>query len=132
MPPVPHPNRKDNPMPTLEAVREDLTSATATLDEIRAAMRAGEDVDMDAFNLRVAETCKAAVSLPKAEVPQVREQLEGLLQKLNETRAEIEAEQSEIAQQLAQAESAGTRTEHTAALSMPSDEPIASGGSDND
>ena len=118
-------------MPTLDAVREDLTSATATLDDIRAAMREGEEVDMDAFNLRVAETCKAAVSLPKAEVPQVREQLESLLQKLNETRAEIEAEQDEIARQLSSAEAAGTRTEHTAALSMPTDEPVASGGQDD-
>ncbi len=117
-------------MPTLEAVREDLDSATATLDDIRSAMREGEEVDMEAFNLRVAETCKAAVSLPKAEVPQVRQQLESLLQKLNDTRAEIEAEQNEIAQQLSKTENAGTRTRHTAALSMPTDEPVASGDKD--
>lgn len=115
-------------MPTLEAVREDLTDATRTLDDLRSALREGQDVDMDAFNLRVAETCKAAVSLPRTEVPQVRQQLETLLAKLNETRAEIEAEQVQIAQQMATADAAGSRTEHTAGLTMPTEEPVATGG----
>jgi hypothetical protein len=48
-------------MQTLEAVQDELQSATATLEEIRASLRAGEDVNLDEFNLRVAETCKAAV-----------------------------------------------------------------------
>ena len=56
-------------MPSLEAVREDLDTASLTLDQMRTAMREGTDVDMDTFNLKVAETCKAAVSLPKAEAP---------------------------------------------------------------
>jgi hypothetical protein len=121
-------------MLSLEEVRADLETATATLDQIRGAMRQGEDVDMDAFNLKVAETCKAAVSLPKAEAPQVRAQLETLLARLNDTRAEIEAEETAIAEELARVEGAAPRTAHTAGLTMPQDEPIASGngsGSDN-
>lgn len=114
-------------MLSLEEVRADLETATATLDQIRGAMRQGEDVDMDAFNLKVAETCKAAVSLPKAEAPQVRAQLETLLAKLNDTRAEIEAEETAIAEELARVEGGAPRTAHTAGLAMPDAEPIASG-----
>lgn len=106
-------------MPTLEAVREDLDTATTTLDDIRAAMRDGQDVDLDTFNLKVAETCKAAVELPRADIPKVREQLETLLSRLNETRADIEAEQEDIAARLVHAEGATTRTDHTAAISVP-------------
>lgn len=116
-------------MPTLEAVREDLNEATQALDDLRTAIREGQEVDMDGFNLRVAETCKAAVSLPRAEVPQVRQQLETLLAKLNETRAEIEAEQAEIAHRIAATE--GTRTAHTAGLVMPAEEPVADGKSED-
>jgi gas vesicle protein len=114
-------------MPSLEAVREDLDTASLTLDQMRTAMREGTDVDMDTFNLKVAETCKAAVSLPKAEAPQVRQQLEHLLEKLNETRDEIEREQQTAAKELTLTKNAGARTEHTAGLTMPTDEPIAGG-----
>lgn len=114
-------------MPSLETVQADLDNATVTLDQLRSAIREGEDVDMDAFNLQVAETCKAAVSLPKSEAPQVREQLESLLAKLNDMRAEIEAEESAIAAEVSRQESAAPRTEHTAGLVMPADEPIAGG-----
>lgn len=114
-------------MPSLEAVQADLDHAAVTLDQLRGALRDGEDVDMDAFNLKVAETCKAAVSLPKAEAPQVRQQLETLLTKLNDTRAEIEAEETAIAAEVSRTETAAPRTEHSAGLVMPSDEPIASG-----
>ena len=106
-------------MPTLEAVQEDLNSATSALDDIRAAMRDGQDVDLDQFNLKVAETCKAAVELPRAGIPKVREQLETLLSRLNDTRAEIEAEQEAVADQLARAEGGTTRTENAAGLSVP-------------
>lgn len=112
-------------MPTLEAVREDLENASVTLDQLRGALRQGEDVDMDAFNAKVAETCKAAVALPKAEAPQVRAQLETLLQKLNDTRVEIETEETAIAAELARAKTAAPRTANTAGLIMPQDEPIA-------
>jgi len=113
-------------MPTLEAVREDLETASDTLDQLRGALRQGENVDMDAFTAKVTETCKAAVGLPKAEAPQVRQQLETLLQKLNDTRAEIESEETAIAAELTRAETAAPRTAHTAGLVMPNEEPIAS------
>lgn len=109
-------------MPNLEAVQADLDSAASTLDAIRAAMREGENVDLDTFNLKVAETCKAAVELPRADIPKVREQLETLLARLNETRAEIEAEQEEIAAQLARTESGSVRTQHTAGMSVPAED----------
>ena len=109
-------------MPTLEAVREDLDTATSALDDIRAAMRDGQDVDLDQFNLKVAETCKAAVELPRADIPKVREQLETLLSRLNETRAEIEADQEQIAAQLDRTEGDASRTGHTAGLSVPTDD----------
>lgn len=106
-------------MPTLEAVREDLDTATNSLDDIRAAMRDGQDIDLDSFNLKVAETCKAAVELPRADIPLVREQLETLLSALNEIRAEIEAEQAEVAAQLARTEASTARTDHSAGISVP-------------
>lgn len=117
-------------MPSLETVQADLENATVTLDQLRSALREGEDVDMDSFNLQVAETCKAAVSLPKSEAPQVREQLETLLAKLNDTRAEIEAEEKAIAAEVSRNETAAPRTKHTAGLLMPAEEPIA-GGDEN-
>ncbi len=110
-------------MPTLEAVREDLDTATNSLDTIRAAMRDGQEVDLDSFNLKVAETCKSAVELPRADIPKVREQLETLLSQLNEIRAEIEAEQTEVAAQLARAEASTTRTDHSAAITVPDANP---------
>ncbi|MDA0786726.1 MAG: hypothetical protein O3B37_10610 [Proteobacteria bacterium] len=106
-------------MPTLEAVREDLDTATNSLDDIRAAMRDGKDIDLETFNLQVAETCKSAVELPRADIPKVREQLETLLSQLNQIRAEIEAEQADVAAQLALTESATTRTDHSAGISIP-------------
>jgi hypothetical protein len=106
-------------MPNLEAVREDLTTATNSLDDIRAAMRDGQDIDLETFNLKVAETCKSAVELPRADIPKVREQLETLLSQLNQIRAEIEAEQADVAAQLALTEAATTRTDHSAGISVP-------------
>lgn len=106
-------------MPTLEAVREDLDTATSSLDALRAAMRDGQDIDLETFNLKVAETCKAAVELPRADIPKVREQLETLLNRLNETRAEIEAEQEDIIAQLARTEGSNSRTDHVAGISVP-------------
>lgn len=83
-------------MTDLNTVRENLDQAVATLADMRAAMREGEDVDFDAFNMMVAVTCKAAVELPQADAPKVRPQLERLLAGLNEVKADIEAEQAQI------------------------------------
>lgn len=83
-------------MNDFNTVREDLDQAVATLDDLRVAMREGQPVDLDAFNLMVAKTCKAAVELPQADAPKVRPQLERLLQGLNEVKADIEAEQAAI------------------------------------
>ncbi len=83
-------------MSDLNSVREDLDQAVATLDDLRVAMRDGQNVDLDAFNLMVAQTCKAAVELPQADAPKVRGQLERLLHGLNEVKADIEAEQAAI------------------------------------
>jgi len=89
-------------MHDLNSVREELDQAVATLDDLRIAMREGQDVDLDAFNLMVAKTCKAAVELPQADAPKVRPQLERLLNGLNQVKAEIEAEQAVIDARLAQ------------------------------
>lgn len=94
-------------MNDLGAVRENLDQAVASLDDLRIAMREGQDVDLDTFNLMVAKTCKAAVELPPADAPKVRPQLERLLSGLNEAKAEIEAEQAEIDSRLADLGSAG-------------------------
>jgi hypothetical protein len=83
-------------MEDLNSVRENLDQAVASLDDLRVAMREGAPVDLDAFNLMVAKTCKAAVELPQADAPKVRPQLERLLSGLNEVKADIEAEQNEI------------------------------------
>lgn len=91
----------------LGSVRENLDQAVASLDDLRVAMRDGQDVDLDAFNLMVAKTCKAAVELPHADAPKVRPQLERLLNGLNEAKAEIEAEQAEIDSRLADLNGAG-------------------------
>lgn len=88
-------------MNDLSGVREELNQAAASLDDLRVAMREGQEVDLDAFNMMVAKTCKAAVELPQADAPKVRPQLERLLNGLNEAKAEIEAEQAEIDTRLA-------------------------------
>lgn len=92
-------------MSDLQTVQDELTNATDTLDELRAAMREGADVDLDAFNQKVAETCTAAVSLPKADAPKVRRQLERLLGELNDAREEIAAEQARLAAEVGAADS---------------------------
>ena len=89
-------------MNDLNSVREDLDQAVATLDDLLVAMREGQDVDLDAFNIMVARTCKAAVELPQADAPKVRPQLERLLQGLNDVKADIEAEQAAIDLRLAE------------------------------
>ena len=89
-------------MEDLSSVRENLDLAVASLDDLRVAMRDGQDVDLDAFYLMVAKTCKAAVGLPQADAPKVRPQLERLLKGLNEVKADIEAEQTEINQRLSE------------------------------
>ena len=83
-------------MDDFNTVREDLDQAVATLDDLRVAMRDGQAVDLDAFNIMIAKTCKAAVELPQADAPKVRPQLERLLQGLNLVKADIEAEQATI------------------------------------
>ena len=88
-------------MNDFNTVREDLDQAVATLDDLRVAMREGQEVDLDGFNMMVAKTCKAAVELPQADAPRVRPQLERLLQGLNEVKADIEAEQATIELRLA-------------------------------
>jgi hypothetical protein len=89
-------------MNDLNTVRESLDQAVATLADLRIAMREGQEVDLDAFNLMVAHTCKAAVELPQADAPKVRGQLERLLLGLNEVKADIEAEQAVIDARLAE------------------------------
>ena len=83
-------------MHDLNSVREELDQAVATLGDLRVALLEGQDVDLDAFNLMVAKTCKAAVELPQADAPKVRPQLERLLNGLNQVKADIEAEQAAI------------------------------------
>ena len=83
-------------MNDFNSVREELDQAVASLDDLRVAMRDGQNVDLDAFNLMVAQTCKAAVELPQADAPKVRPQLERLLNGLNEVKADIEDEQAAI------------------------------------
>ena len=89
-------------MEDLNSVRENLDQAVASLDDLRVAMREGDPVDLDAFNLMVAKTCKAAVELPQADAPKVRPQLERLLSGLNDVKADIEAEQNEINERLSE------------------------------
>lgn len=83
-------------MTDLNEVREHLDQATACLDDLRIAMREGQEVDLSAFNYLVALTCKAAVELPQADAPKVRPQLERLLNGLSEAKTDIEAEQVAI------------------------------------
>ncbi|NKB48482.1 MAG: hypothetical protein GKS02_03845 [Alphaproteobacteria bacterium] len=94
-------------MTDLNTVREELDQAVASLDDLRVAMREGDAVDLDGFNLMVAKTCKAAVELPQADAPKVRPQLERLLSGLNEVKADIEAEQTEINERLNDLSAAG-------------------------
>lgn len=87
-------------MSDLQNVRDDLTTATDTLDDLRSALRDGADVDLDSFNRMVSETCRAAVTLPRADAPKVRQQLERLLADLNAARDEIVAEQARLAAEI--------------------------------
>lgn len=107
-------------MEDLNSVRENLDLAVASLDDMRVAMRDGQDVDLNAFNLMVAQTCKAAVELPQADAPKVRPQLERLLSGLNEVKAEIEAEQTDINQRLSELASVENSEAPVAANDTPS------------
>ena len=109
-------------MNDFNSVREDLDQAVASLDDLRVAMRDGQDVDLDAFNLMVAKTCKAAVELPHADAPKVRPQLERLLNGLNEVKADIEAEQTEINQRLNELVAAEDMDVHGADSKIASDD----------
>ena len=102
-------------MNNLETVRNDLDQAVATLNDLRESMRDGQEVDLDAFNLMVAHTCKAAIELPQADAPKVRPQLERLLNRLNELRGEMEAEQADITGRLDAAEAEAQKNEGTGA-----------------
>ena len=84
-------------MSDLQAVRDDLDTTTSALDDLRTALKDGDDVDLDSFNRMVSQTCQAAVTLPKADAPKVRQQLEQLLTELNVARDEIAAEQARLA-----------------------------------
>ncbi|MGE0254093.1 MAG: hypothetical protein AB7N54_07295 [Alphaproteobacteria bacterium] len=83
-------------MNTLESVQSELVDATAELDAIGAALAAGEPVDLVGFNIRIAEACKAAVSLPEGEMTKVRPQLTTLLVRLTETRTELQSAEARI------------------------------------
>lgn len=88
-------------MSDLATVRNDLETATAALESMHDALRGGGETDLDSFNLLVAETCKAAVQLPKGDAAQIRPQLEQLLSRLNDLRAEIESEQALVEARIA-------------------------------
>lgn len=83
-------------MNTLEAVQSELVDATAELDAISAALAAGAPVDLVGFNIRIAEACKAAVSLPEGEMTKVRPQLTELLVRLTATRGELQTAEARI------------------------------------
>ena len=100
-------------MHDLNSVRDNLDQAVATLDDLRVAMRDGQEFDLDAFNLMIAKTCKAAVELPQADAPKVRPQLERLLSGLNEIKAEIEAEKADIDNRLTDLGVAGEADDDT-------------------
>lgn len=89
-------------MSDLQTVQDELTSAAATLDDLRLALRDGAEVDLDSFNRMVAETCTAALSLPRADAPRVRHQLERLLGELTAAREEIASEQARLAEAIAE------------------------------
>lgn len=111
-------------MSDFETVRTDLEGATDALEDLRTSIREGDDVDLDAFNLMVARTCRAAVDLPKADAIRIRPQLERLLGKLNEARGEIEAEQGRVDARLAQVQ--GTVSARGALISPAGDGPEGS------
>lgn len=83
-------------MTTLETVQSELVDATAELDAIGAALAAGAPVDLIGFNIRIAETCRAAVSLPEGEMTKVRPQLTELLVRLTATRGELQTAEARI------------------------------------
>jgi hypothetical protein len=89
-------------MSDLQTVQDELTTAASTLDDLRLALRDGADVDLDSFNRMVAETCTAALSLPRADAPKVRRQLERLLGELTAAREEIASEQARLAEAIAE------------------------------
>ncbi len=66
-----------------------MANARGLVDQFRAAVAAGGDVDYDEFNTVIETACSNAVALPFDQVAEIRTDLTDLLQQLNLAKLEL-------------------------------------------
>lgn len=76
-------------MSELETVKREISNARNMVDQFRAAVAAGGDVNYDEFNTVIETACSKAIALPFDQVAEIRTDLTDLLQQLNLAKLEL-------------------------------------------
>ena len=76
-------------MSQLETAKREIANARGLVDQFRAAVAAGSDVDYDEFNTVIEAACSKAVALPFDQVVEIRTDLTELLEQLNLAKLEL-------------------------------------------
>ena len=79
-------------MSQLETVKRDIQNAKNLVDQFRATVAAGGEVDYDEFNSVIEAACSKAVALPFDQVAEIRNDLSNLLEQLSLAKQELSAE----------------------------------------
>ena len=78
-------------MSQLETAKHDIANARDLVDNFRAAIAAGGEVDYDEFNAVIESACSKAVALPFEQVAEIRTDLADLLEQLNLAKIELDS-----------------------------------------
>ncbi len=81
------------------AVLAELGAAATLVAELRDSISSGDSVDLAAFNAKIETACKAAVSLPREQISEIRQPLDQLLESLNGAKADIETARADLAKE---------------------------------
>ena len=76
-------------MSQLETVKRDIQNAKDLVDQFRATVAAGGEVDYDEFNAVIEAACSKAIALPFDQVAEIRTDLTNLLEQLSLAKQEL-------------------------------------------
>ncbi len=81
-------------MSQLETVKRDIQNAKDLVDQFRATVASGGEVDYDEFNSVIEAACSKAIALPFDQVAEIRSDLSGLLEQLSLAKQELGANEA--------------------------------------
>lgn len=83
-----------------EAIEAQLEKANGIVEEAKAKLQAGDEVDLSGLDQLVAEVCQQITQLPEEKAAEFAGRLQELMESLNQIAALLQQQQQQVRQQL--------------------------------